>query len=324
VGVDEITLDDLAHRWHDVESVVDETPAIDRWCSGPDWQLPVTQGFSPRGKRLLLASDSPRGYALLGHYRLPDGRLVLGGIEPLWGFGCPILGNQQGAVAEALADRLVHNDNWSSLVLPGFSNGDSTIDVAVALGRLGAVGVAEGITRQVADLSDGYDAWFNKRSSRFRRNLRQATRKAADAGLEIVDVSGCAEVFPRLLAIEQQSWKGHDDSGITSVEMTATYRAMVDRLAQRNRLHVHIARLGDADVGYILGGIRNRRYRGLQLSYTEQAGHLSVGNLLQHHQIQLLEQHDLAHTYDLGMDIDYKRRWADRAETTVSLVVNRA
>jgi CelD/BcsL family acetyltransferase involved in cellulose biosynthesis len=69
--------------------------------------------------------------------------------------------------------------------------------------------------------------------------------------------------------------------------------------------------------------VRGRRYRGLQLSYTEDARALSVGNLLQHHQLLELDRLNLADIYDLGMDFDYKRRWADRTETSLALIVDR-
>lgn len=333
--VQEITLDELCERWQAVEAAADATPGIDRWCSGPDWQVPVAKGFSPRGRRLLLSGEDGLSFACLARYRSVDGRRMLGGMEPMWGFGCPLLAADQPALAGRLAQTLGRRTDWSILFLSGMPtiaespnvsySGDpgATIEVAAALQGLGQIGFAEGITRQVANLSDGYDGWLSRRSSRFRRNLRQAARRAETAGLQVVDVSQDPDVFERILAIEHRSWKGHQESGITSVEMEATYREMVARLQKRGRLHAHVAQLDDADAGYILGGVRNGCYRGLQLSYTEHARSLSVGNLLQDHQLRLLDEHELAHTYDLGMDFDYKRRWADEARTTITLVVER-
>lgn len=141
--------------------------------------------------------------------------------------------------------------------------------------------------------------------------------------MSIEDASNDPLLFERLMSIEYRSWKGQEGSGITSIEMSAMYESMIARLVVQGRLAAHVAVVDGSDVGYILGGIRSRRYRGLQLSYCDDARELSVGNLLQDHQLRLLDSLDLADTYDLGMDFDYKRRWADHRETSLTLVVHR-
>lgn len=332
-----LTWDELDHRWADLEAAVDATPGIDPWCSGPDWVLSVAVGFAPDAERLLLTTDDGTGFALLAAYAGPPdggGRRsdveLLSGLEPLWGFGCPILGPDPGSVAAELADHLLAAGDARSLLLPGLPPLDdplaeggrlTTLPIATALSDLGRVGAGRGISRQVADLDGGLDRWLERRSPRFRRNLRRARRLADEADLTIVDAADDADVFERILAIERRSWKGLDDSGITSPEMTTTYRTMVDRLQARGRLLANVAVLGGRDVGYILGGLRARRYRGLQLSFTVDAEALSVGHLLQLHQITRLTDEDRADVYDLGMDFGYKRRWADRLEPSTILLV---
>jgi CelD/BcsL family acetyltransferase involved in cellulose biosynthesis len=324
-----LTVADLDTRWLDVESALDETAEVDRWCSGPDWVIPVHEGFAPAADTLLLdlSKGDEHGFALLARYQLADGRTMIGGLEPLWGFASPLIGADISAVAGRLADHLDDDDSWDVLVLAGMplptGPGAFTAQAIRALGHLGEVRIGEGITRQVADLDDGYEAWHARRSSTFRRNLRQTTRRAADEGVAYDDVSDDPAAFDRVLTIEQRSWKGGEDSGITSPEMRDTYRAMLGRLASRRRLRAHVARLGGVDIGYILGGVRAGIYRGLQLSYVEEAASLSVGHLLQAHQLQLLTQTGEADLYDLGMDLDYKRRWADRAVTSFTVVIDR-
>jgi hypothetical protein len=327
--VDRLTLAELDIAWQQIEAAVDETCEIDRWCSGPDWVLPVHLGFAPRCELLLLsaASATNPGYALLARYRLADGRAMIAGLEPLWGFAAPVLGSEPEAMGRRLAWRLAALDGWAVLVLAGMPEPKGptsyTAQLARGLSGLGRVHLGAGITRQVADLGGGYEAWWSRRASRFRRNLRHATRRAEAAGIELVDASAEPAVFDRLLAVEERSWKGKERSGMASPQMRVTYQAMVDRLRARQRLRVHLARLDDRDVGYILGGVRARRYRGLQLSYTTDAAALSVGHLLQHHQIEELCAGSEADAYDLGMDLDYKRRWADRAELSFTLVIER-
>ncbi len=355
--VDRLTLDELDERWVDVERAVDATPGVDRWCSGPDWQLPVGQGFAPDAPRLLLADDR-LGFALLARYR-EAGTDVIGGVEPLWGFASPLVGPDPGALANAVAAVLADDPNWTRLVLPGLppirrprrarptdrgrrngpasaaapdgpaplGDGDrTTLPLAVGLSSLGRVGFGTGITRRLIDLTGGFDCWLDRRSPKFRRNLRRAVRRADDLGVVIEDAADDPALFDRILAIEHRSWKGREGSGITGPGMTVMYRTMIDRLRVRGRLLANVATLDGVDVGYIVGGVRARRYRGLQLSYTDDLASvpdLSIGNVLQANHLALLTERGLADHYDLGMDFDYKRRWADRAEPSVVLVVQR-
>lgn len=334
----QISLDDLDDRWEQVEEVVDNTPEIDRWCSGPDWAIPVATSFAPTAERLIFASAGGDGFVLLSKYHEAS-TTVLGGIEPLWGFGTPVLGSDPRAVALELADELSARHDWQALFLTGMpltedprSTGGETLtldrngltfNVAMGLSSLGVIRLTEGITRQIIDLTDGYERWLASRSQRFRRNLRRAADGAERAGLTIHDVSDEPDLFDRLTAIERCSWKGAEGTGITSPEMSLMYRSMIKRLSDRQRLHAHVATIGSRDVGYILGGIRQERYRGLQLSYVSDADTLSIGHLLQDHQLRILASQRLAHTYDLGMDFGYKRRWADHAETSLTMVVDR-
>ena len=335
--VEELSLQDLDDLWSEVEGAVDSTPGIDPWCSGPDWSIPVASGFAPEAERLLLTNSQRTGFALFTVYHAADEVPLLSGLEPLWGFGSPIFGQAAidppgNSFADAAARALRSRPDWQVLYIPGLpmvtEDGDPehrrvTVGIAGALGALGRLRLSEGITRQVADVTDGHDAWLARRSPRFRRNLRQAEARAKSEGLTIADASEDPGLFDRIMAIEYQSWKGQEGSGITSPEMTVMYRLMVERLRARNRLLAYVAVVDGRDVGYILGGIRGRRYRGLQLSYIEEVHGLSVGNLLQLHQLAELDRLNLADIYDLGMDFDYKRRWADRTETSLALIVDR-
>lgn len=336
-----LSLSELDDLWVEFEAAVDATPEIDAWCSGLDWQIPVCSAFAPEAERLLLATENNDGFALLARYRDQLDAGLIGGLEPLWGFGTPIVGGNLTSVTAQLAATLGKRADWNTLLLPGMplTAVEATEDgkrrakpppdgvmmeIAFGLSRLGQVHAAEGITRQIADLSGGYEDWLARRSPKFRRNLRQADARAAKAGLVIEDASADPDLFARLMAIEKQSWKGREGSGITSAEMSITYRLMIERLRDRGRLLAHVARLDECDVGYILGGVRTNRYRGLQLSFADASRHLSIGNLLQDHQLKQLSGNGRATTYDLGMDFGYKQRWADTTETSVTLVVQRS
>lgn len=314
-------LSQLDQRWRELEDLIDRTPGIDPWCSGPDWMLPVNDAFAPESS-ITVIDDDASGCALLARYDDLEHRGVISGLEPLWGFGCPVIGPDPAAVARRMATELAKRDDWDRLTLPGIGgDGQMLRQIGMALLDLGNVGVAEGIIRQLADL-DGADTWLARRPRNFRRNLRNALRRADDAGLVIEPLPYDDTTFGRILDIEQRGWKGKEETGITSPSMMAFYDVMLRRLAARGRLRIYVALLDGVDVGFIVGGIRGATYRGLQLSYVEEVAHLSVGHILQWHQIQQLCEEQVA-IYDLGMDMDYKARWADRSAPSLVLVVDR-
>lgn len=256
--------------------------------------------------------------ALLARYVDSDGAHVLGGLEPLWGFSCPVLlpdpNVQAGEFAEALS-----GERWDRVVITGLSERSPLFrELALSLHRLADVYRGEGIHRCVADIVEGYDGWLERRSSRFRQQLRRRERAAAAAGLTFEDVQSPDGMMERLLAVEARAWK--QGEGMASAPMATMYETMIDRLGRRRRLRVSFARLDGRDVGFILGGVRAGIYRGLQLSYAAETADLEVGHLLQAHQLRRLPG---VQTYDLGMDMAYKRRWADRVVPTTVLVARR-
>jgi CelD/BcsL family acetyltransferase involved in cellulose biosynthesis len=63
-------------------------------------------------------------------------------------------------------------------------------------------------------------------------------------------------------------------------------------------------------------------YRGLQFSYDDTLGELGIGGLLQLQQVAELCDERVAR-YDLGTEMDYKRRWAEDVMETEMLVLVR-
>lgn len=250
----------------------------------------------------------------------------------MWGFASPVIAAKPAQFGAELANYLNELDGWDVLALPGLplpkANGSYTVKLLQSLSILGHVRAGSGITRQVASISTesgGYPGWLERRTPKFRRNLKRIQQAAGAAGVSIIDASGDEYLFDRILDIEKLSWKGAQNSGITSSEMRALYRLLTTRLEEKKRLHVWIARKDGRDIGYILGAVRNRLYRGLQVSYIEDVSDLSIGHLLQHHQVRSLTSGEtIAERYDLGMDIEYKQRWADFGEPSIVLVLERS
>ena len=101
---------------------------------------------------------------------------------------------------------------------------------------------------------------------------------------------------------------------------------MLPRLCVKRQQRTIFARLGERDVGYVLGAVFGEpdasEYRGLQFSYDDDVAKLGVGSLLQYHQIVELCADGIGH-YDLGTEMDYKRRWAEEVMETEMLVLVR-
>jgi CelD/BcsL family acetyltransferase involved in cellulose biosynthesis len=97
---------------------------------------------------------------------------------------------------------------------------------------------------------------------------------------------------------------------------------MLPRLCAKGQQRTVFARAEGRDVGYIFGAVFEGEYRGLQFSYDDDHAELGIGGLLQMHQIIELCAEGVAR-YDLGTEMDYKRRWAEDVMETEMLVLVR-
>jgi CelD/BcsL family acetyltransferase involved in cellulose biosynthesis len=181
--------------------------------------------------------------------------------------------------------------------------------------------------RHVASLDGGVDAFLARRSRELRKSLRKSQRAAATAGVTFEEAraseaDAAAALYDRILAVEARSWKARDGVGITSGPMRAFYGHMLPRLCAAGQQRTWFARAAGHDVGYILGAVFEGEYRGLQFSYDDEHARLGIGGLLQYHQIIALCAEGVGR-YDLGTEMDYKRRWAEEVMETEMLVLVR-
>jgi Acetyltransferase (GNAT) domain len=372
--VERFTIDDLRSGTMPWDARVPTTPGIDPWCTRLAWQLSVhaafgtrtlsstepddSSGFVPSPDSAPSVSPSPllspddglfvatNDWSMALRNQQFDATPALVPLDAVWGFASPFVLTTTEANpfqiqqwAQEMAEVLLHEPDWELAFLTGLAPGSPLDDALLRAlsSRVRFVG-GEPTIRCIASLTEGADAFLDRRSRTFCRNLRQATARANAAGLTIesVDVDGLsgADAIARLVAIETQSWKGQEDSGITSPDMANLYSGLIDQLAYQrglategspptsNGIRLRVARLDSLDVGFILGGVIEGRYRGFQLSYAQSVRTLSVGNLLQIHEIRKL-CHEGVHTYDLGMDMEYKRAWSDSVFTTRPIIAVR-
>lgn len=317
-----LDFDGLAAAADDWDALIARTPEIDRFCSSSAWIVPARAAFCPHAEPCI-ARDGRGAVALM---TLPIGAGAWGGLplEAGWGLAAPFAGPDPRAAVELLAE--LWDDpphRMDALFLSGIPPRGAWMTALV--GRFGGshrVGVGTRCLRRRARIDDGLDGFFARRSAKFRASLRRALRRGADAGVcfERVSAGPLDAIFGRILAIEARSWKGRQGDGIDSGSPRVFYRFIIERLLARRALRVLFATRDGEDIAYVLGGLFDDTYRGLQVSFVEGFEAHAPGNLVQFGMIEWLVEDGLS-IYDLGTDMPYKRRWAEEEISTVTVAI---
>jgi hypothetical protein len=301
---------DLAAVADDFDREVALTPAIDRFCSSTAWILAASAALMPA--RASFSFRGEHGYFAAMRGVHPAGFPYVEPVELAWGLAAPLIGRdpQQLAILSGLTVAGPQRRALDATLPPRWERrrGQPTV-------------------RHVASLEGGMDGFLSRRAREFRKSLRKAQRGAVTAGItfDVMRATNAVEansLYDRIQAVELRSWKSRDHVGIASGPMRAFYAAMLPRIAELGQQRTIFARMADRDVGYILGAVMAGEYRGLQFSYDEELGEHSIGSLLQLEQIAELCR-DGVGRYDLGTEMDYKRRWAEELMETEMLVLVR-
>lgn len=319
-----LDIDEFASIADTFDAAVARSPDIDRFCSSSSWVLPAAAALMPPGEPWIYRDED---FFLAAVQREHLGLRCVEGLEAMWGLACPLIGSDASAVARRTGEicRARRND-WDLLLVSGVPRRAA---LAAALHRElgGHFGLRAGpvTARHVADLRGGVDAFLRRRSRNFRRSATRSRRDAAACGVEFercnaTDPDTGERIYRRILDVESRSWKGLAGTGLAGPEMRAFYRLMVRRLAARGRQRTIFARHDGRDVAYILGGVFETGYRGLQFSFDADYSRISLGTACQLAQIADLCAEGVT-DYDLGTGMEYKLRWADRIVETVTLIV---
>ena len=300
------------------------TNDIAAFCSSSDWLLAAHHTLHDSREPVIRRSD--RAWLGLCCGPLSSFERVLQPLEFAWGFGCPMIGasfDDSCALLLQALDEL--RGTWQLTLLSGIPvSSPWWAPLMDRIARHYYVETFEGTHCMQADLSGGSDAFLAKRTSKFRNNLRRAEKQANAAGITFEwcrdDLSADA-LYQRIWEIEQRSWKFQQESSIFSMpRYVEFYTMLMERLAKKGTLRVLFARQGDKDVAYVFGGIIGQVYRGFQLSYDQELSSLSLGHLVQWEMIKRLAEEGIEN-YDLGMAMDYKRRWSDHELKLTNLAI---
>ncbi len=322
LGVEPIDLEAVAD---DFDREVSATPEIDRFCSSSAWILAAAAALMPPRSPFSFRGDNGFFAAMRGIH--PAGFPYIEPVELAWGLAAPLVGRDPEALAAELAPLLAERRDWQLAILTGMTaTGPQRRALDRALPARWERRRGTPTVRHVASLDGGLDGFLGRRSRELRKSLRKSLRTAAVAGFEVEDVradaAGADALYERIQGVEATSWKAVEGVGISAGSMRAFYHLMLPRLCARGLQRTIFARVAGRDVGYILGAVFEGEYRGLQFSYDDAFAHLGIGGLLQYHQVAALCAEGIAR-YDLGTEMDYKRRWAELTMETEMLVVVR-
>jgi CelD/BcsL family acetyltransferase involved in cellulose biosynthesis len=319
----------------EIDLAFSRTRHVDQFCSSSAWTFSADATLMP--PRELYCRRGEHGWALLARRVHEDSTSrawsSLESLESAWCLASPLAAREgeELSFARELAAEWATSASRDVLFLSGLVEGSPLF-----LGLVTLLRGTHALTTQLApkarrfraSLAGGTDGFLARRSSSFRERLRQAERKAARAGVHFEPVPAATEadaiaLYDRLLAVEARSWKGLSGEGLLVPSMQEFYRHMLPMLAPTQALRARVGRRGGDDVAMIVGAVietcEGPTYRGLQFSFDDAHRALSLGNLAQLDQIRSLSDEGVA-CYDLGSEVDYKRRWGEGCLETVTLV----
>jgi hypothetical protein len=258
----------------------------------------------------------------------PAGFPYIEPVELAWGLAAPLIGRDPAALVADVVAMLAARRDWQLAILAGLTpDGPQRRALERILPPRWERRRGTPTVRHVASLDGGVDGFLSRRSRELRKSLRKSARAAADAGIafesvRVTDPAGADTLYARIQRIEAGSWKAREGVGISAGPMRAFYERMLPRLCLFGQQRTVFAQVDGRDVGYIFGAVFETEYRGLQFSYDDDHAHLGIGGLLQLHQIGELCGEGVQR-YDLGTEMDYKRRWAEDVMETEMLVLVR-
>jgi len=316
---------DLAAVADDFDREVAATPAIDRFCSTTAWILAASAALMPPREPFSFRSAAGYFAAMRGIH--PAGFPYVEPVELAWGLAAPLIGRDPEALADAVGRLLAERRDWQIAILSGLlADGPQRRALDRALPARWERRRGTPTLRHIASLEGGVDGFLARRPRELRKTLRKGLRAAADAGVTFEPARASPReadaLYERIQGVEARSWKAREGVGIASGPMREFYDHMLPRLCAHGQQRTMFARLDGRDVGYILGAVFEGEYRGLQFSYDDDHARLGLGGLLQFLQVAALCEEDVVR-YDLGTEMDYKRRWAEEVMETEMLVVVR-
>lgn len=319
-----LTMEELDHPHSLMNLIAGNTEQADPFCCRTEWQFSFHETFSPA--RTLYFRNSNDSMIAFAGYEYPDTGFVLEPIESYWLFGNPLLGPNAVELLKSLLSEGPFCGSRPLVVLSGLVRGSSLLrEVLLAFKDQYEIIRLEPSGFRCASLSGGMDGYLSRRSAKLRRNLRRTSSQLADKGVVFercipLSIEQSDDAYARMLYIEETSWKGIGQCGMTIQPSLDFYRLMLRRMSCSGIGRIIFARHEGKDIGFIFGGITGSYYRGQQFSYSEEWSKYSIGNILQLEQIRWLCEEGIGR-YDMGQTLDYKAHWTEIELQTENLLL---
>ncbi len=321
-----LTLGELNAQSALFDQAVEGTPGIDVFCSSLDWGLPAHGAFGASREPWLWQGESAFAAFMKGHHH--DGFRYLAPLEGMWLLGSPFVVWDPVRLVEEATELFKGHHDWDVALLAGMDHQQLWVErLLYRLSQDFRIYRGPLTIRVACSLEGGLEGFLAGRSRYFRRNLRRDISRCSQEKIEFnrIAIGSLQEAelyFERIMNIEASSWKGLSESGVNQGEMREFYRLMMPRLVRRGGARLIVASRDGEDLGFIFGGVSGQTYRGLQFSFKDSLSHLGLGNVLQYQAISQLSEEGITR-YDLGTDIEYKRRWGEPYLTTTMFTMAR-
>ena len=324
-----LTIADFEKETDRFDQAVLETPGIDYFCSSSAWLLAAHRNLHQR--RRVFIHHLNHTWLLFAQVQHEQGFYYFEPLEASWCFSCPVIGpDYEENVETFLQFCILHKPEWRVLLLSGVTkNSPFYRSLLNRCTRYFDVRLGQPTKRCVArfetDGTSGYEKFLKSRSANLQRHLKKAQQKAQVTGIlfELVrpdnDVLGGA-CYDEIIRLEELSWKGQKHLGLLEPAMANFYRALSVTLTKCQNARILFAKHNGKNIGYLLGGVVSKTFRALQFSYDETYASYAVGNLMQLEMIRLMCLEGCL-TYDLGMEMPYKKRWGEYLHTSELLLI---
>jgi hypothetical protein len=295
-----------------------QSSQIDPFCCRTEWQLSFHEAMAPGRK--IIVREVPGSLVAFAHLGLRETDLQIGPVESSWVFGSPLLGPDSVELLDNLLGEFEALAGWRSKHQRFFISGlvpKGTL-LRELIKTLGSrYEFMQGAWKFLcnASLEGGLDGFLSRRSAKHRSGLRTQARRVAERGVTFErhvpkDSAEAAQIYSRMLAVEEASWKGIGQCGMTVEPSRTFYDCMLRRLAVSGIGRVMFARHEERDIGYIFGSLAGHVFRGQQFSYADDWKSFSIGNLLQVELVKWLCEENIRR-YDMGPVMDYKKHWVE-------------
>lgn len=308
------------------------TEQADPFCCGPVWNLAYQRAINP-GHRVFYAASADSAL-ILCEGTGASGEPVLTPLDDSWLYGQPLLGdNAPELLSECIPELSAAYGGKMPLILISGIIKSSTFAARLYLRHSARCNFYRHATMAQcsASLEGGVEGWLARRSANCRAKLKKARKLAQAEGVVFERHRPAARAAPdlyrRMLAVEEKSWKGIGNCGMTEQPSASFYAEMIRILARRKDALVILATLDGEDIGFIFGGLAGGYYRGQQFSYSQAHSRLSLGNIMQFEQIRWLEELG-ARRYDMGPvsgpRMEYKHHWTEQTQDFETWIMRRA